>query len=246
MQRRRLQPKLLRPAARLLPCVATSARRAMLLAMFEAAERALGPITGLVNSAGVSINTRVDAINAARSRTHVRRQCDRPSALLPRSSQAHVDTPRRQGRLYRQCLLDGGDHRRASRCVGLRGQQGCRRRVHHGFAKEVAAEGSARQRGAPGRDRHRHDRAHAARRARARPSRRRSRCSATAIRPRWRKRSSGCCRTRHPTSPARTSMSEAAVSMSAHQSDELHSRASLDGRSVFGWEKDMRKTIKAG
>ena len=34
------------------------------VAMFEAAERALGPITGLVNSAGVSTNTRVDAINA--------------------------------------------------------------------------------------------------------------------------------------------------------------------------------------
>ena len=34
------------------------------VAMFVAAERALGPITGLVNSAGVSTNTRVDAINA--------------------------------------------------------------------------------------------------------------------------------------------------------------------------------------
>ena len=41
-------------------------------------------------------------------------------------------------------------------------------------------------------------------------------------------------------------MWEVVVSMSAHQSDELHSRASLDGRSVFGWEKDVRKTIKAG
>ena len=34
------------------------------LAMFVSAERALGPITGLVNSAGASTNTRVDAINA--------------------------------------------------------------------------------------------------------------------------------------------------------------------------------------
>ena len=34
------------------------------MAMFVSAERALGPITGLVNSAGVSTNTRVDAINA--------------------------------------------------------------------------------------------------------------------------------------------------------------------------------------
>ena len=34
------------------------------VAMFEATERILGPITGLVNSAGASINTRVDAINA--------------------------------------------------------------------------------------------------------------------------------------------------------------------------------------
>ena len=34
------------------------------VAMFEATERMLGPITGLVNSAGASINTRVDAINA--------------------------------------------------------------------------------------------------------------------------------------------------------------------------------------
>jgi NAD(P)-dependent dehydrogenase (short-subunit alcohol dehydrogenase family) len=34
------------------------------VAMFVAAERALGPITGLVNSAGVSTNTRVDAISA--------------------------------------------------------------------------------------------------------------------------------------------------------------------------------------
>ncbi len=32
--------------------------------MFVSADRALGPITGLVNSAGVSTNTRVDAINA--------------------------------------------------------------------------------------------------------------------------------------------------------------------------------------
>lgn len=34
------------------------------MAMFASTERALGPITGIVNSAGVSTNTRVDAINA--------------------------------------------------------------------------------------------------------------------------------------------------------------------------------------
>jgi NAD(P)-dependent dehydrogenase (short-subunit alcohol dehydrogenase family) len=40
------------------------AKESDVVAMFEAAERALGPITGLVNSAGVSTNARVDAIIA--------------------------------------------------------------------------------------------------------------------------------------------------------------------------------------
>jgi NAD(P)-dependent dehydrogenase (short-subunit alcohol dehydrogenase family) len=40
------------------------AKESDVVAMFEAAERALGPITGLVNSAGVSTNSRIDAINA--------------------------------------------------------------------------------------------------------------------------------------------------------------------------------------
>ena len=34
------------------------------MAMFAAAERALGPISGLVNAAGASLNSRVDALNA--------------------------------------------------------------------------------------------------------------------------------------------------------------------------------------
>ncbi len=40
------------------------AKESDVVAMFETADRALGRITGLVNSAGVSTNTRVDAINA--------------------------------------------------------------------------------------------------------------------------------------------------------------------------------------
>jgi NAD(P)-dependent dehydrogenase (short-subunit alcohol dehydrogenase family) len=40
------------------------ARENDILAMFKAAERALGPITGLVNSAGVSSNARVEALMA--------------------------------------------------------------------------------------------------------------------------------------------------------------------------------------
>jgi len=40
------------------------AKESDVIAMFEAAERALGPIMSLVNSAGVSTNTRVDAIEA--------------------------------------------------------------------------------------------------------------------------------------------------------------------------------------
>src|SRR5438046_708804 len=40
------------------------AKESDVMAMFASAERALGPITGIVNSAGVSTNTRVDAINA--------------------------------------------------------------------------------------------------------------------------------------------------------------------------------------
>src|SRR6185436_1250771 len=40
------------------------AKESDVIAMFEAAERLLGPITGLVNSAGDSTNSRVDAINA--------------------------------------------------------------------------------------------------------------------------------------------------------------------------------------
>ncbi len=40
------------------------AREADVVAMFAAAERGLGPISGLVNSAGVSINCRVDAMTA--------------------------------------------------------------------------------------------------------------------------------------------------------------------------------------
>jgi NAD(P)-dependent dehydrogenase (short-subunit alcohol dehydrogenase family) len=40
------------------------AKESDVVAMFEATERMLGPITGLVNSAGDSTNSRVDAINA--------------------------------------------------------------------------------------------------------------------------------------------------------------------------------------
>ena len=40
------------------------AKESDVVTMFVAAERVLGPITGLVNCAGVSTNTRVDAINA--------------------------------------------------------------------------------------------------------------------------------------------------------------------------------------
>ena len=133
------------------------------VAMFEAAERALGPITGLVNSAGVSFNNRVDAIKA--------HELERMFAvnviglmLCCREAAKRMSTARRrQGWRYRQCLVDGGHHRRAARRLGLRGEQGRRRRLHHGLCQGGGGRGGARQRGASGCHRHRHDRAHAAR-----------------------------------------------------------------------------------
>ena len=95
------------------------------VAMFVAAERALGPITGLVNSAGVSTNTRVDAINAHDLERMFAVNvvglllCCREAAR--RMSTRHGGKGGSIVNVSSMAATIGGRPRR----VGLRGEQGC-------------------------------------------------------------------------------------------------------------------------
>ena len=107
--------------------------------MFETIDRALPPLAGLVNNAGV-----VDLARARRRddagapAAHVRDQRLRQLLLRPRGGPAHDDQgrrrrPRRRARRRRdrQRLVGGGQARRAGPVRRLRGGQGRDRDLHH-------------------------------------------------------------------------------------------------------------------
>ena len=118
------------------------AREADIVRLFEETERALGPITHLVNSAGIDGGgMRVDEYDAAVLAQPLRHQRHRADAVLPRSGQAHVDQARRQGRRDRQRLVDGGTIGGRPGSSAYAASKGAVDAFTKGFAREVAAEG---------------------------------------------------------------------------------------------------------
>ena len=193
--RRRLLPRARRcrrgrrrrmPRARggaLSPCAPTWLRPPTSPACSLQVDRELGPLTGLVNNAGIVPS------GGVRRRLHrgaagdaLRHQRHRRVPGRPRGGAAHVDRARRQRGRDREHLLAGSGPRRLRRVRGLRGKQGSRStRMTIGLAREVAEEGIRVVGVRPGADRDRDPRAGTTRAARVRHRR----WDAPAIRRRW-------------------------------------------------------------
>ena len=105
----------------------------------------------------------------------------------------------------------------AGRVRRLRRVQGRDRHLHHRPGEGSRRRRHPRQRRAPGHHPHRDPRRRAASRRASSASAPPRRCSAAASPRRWRARSSGCCPTRRPTSPARSSTSRAAAELAGRR-----------------------------
>ena len=115
------------------------AREADIVRLFDETEQALGPITHLVNSAGIG-------------RQLAGRRITTPAALADlfavnvvglmlccrEAAKPHVDQARRQRRRDRQRLVDGRHHRRPAGLVGLCREQGRGRFLHHGLRQATS------------------------------------------------------------------------------------------------------------
>ena len=198
--------------------------------LFEACDRALGPLTALVNNAGVlETQMRVDAMDAA---PHGRACSPPTSSELPlraRGGATHVHAARRARRRDRQPVVRAARLGAPGEYVDYAASKGAVDTMTIGLAQEVRQEGIRvnavragdiyteihASGGEPGPGR-------SGEGVRADAARRRARRSGAG-------RRCGCCRTKRPTPPARSSTSAAAA-------DRGHRRAACRprrGRSGF-------------
>ena len=126
-------------------------RETEILRLFESAERELGPITGLVNNAGITGGfARVEAVTGRNAHGGFRGECDRRDALRSRSREAHVHTKRRTGGAIVNISSRAAQIGGAGEWVHYAASKGALDTFTVGLAREVAAEGIRVNAVAPG------------------------------------------------------------------------------------------------
>ena len=119
----------------------------------------LGPITALVNNAGIlELQGRLEGMSAERLARVFATNITGVVPVRARSGAAHVHAPWRTRRRHRQCVLDGGAPRRAWRVHRLRSVQGRHRHAHHRARARGGRGRHPRERRAAGCNTYRHPR----------------------------------------------------------------------------------------
>jgi NAD(P)-dependent dehydrogenase (short-subunit alcohol dehydrogenase family) len=133
--------------------IAAAGRRAVAIAadvtdetdvhrLFAETTRALGPMTALVNNAGIlEVQTRVESMELARWQRVFASNVFGPVPVRARGHPLHVHAPRRPRRRDRERLLYGVPARLSGEYVDYASSKGALDTMTIGLAREVAAEG---------------------------------------------------------------------------------------------------------